>query len=305
MRLLARTAVAAAVAALLGALALAQAPNERPGRDALISASQMTVKNLQGWAMEYLDAVSGVAGRRFSDPLQIVIEMADGGEQRLNLDNVWADLQEVPFAERERVLADYEAGYAEMFSGAFDPAAASAASLMPIVRHRAYLEEGYGHLTDEAGYPAFREIAGAAGEIVEILAYDSPMTISVAPRDVLAENGIEGEAGFALAAENLARFAADLEWVDDGWARMAVLDGNYESSLLVLPELWDELEADMGGPLVAAAPARDLLVVVRADDPAAIETLRLLAADFVLDNRGVSAQLFARRAGRWEVLGGK
>ncbi|HBG98008.1 MAG TPA: hypothetical protein DDY29_04535 [Rhodobacteraceae bacterium] len=47
---------------------------------------------------------------------------------------------------------------------------------------------------------------------------------------------------------------------------MLVLDGSYESSLLLVPALWDDVEA-VAGPVAVAIPARDLIVFAPLSQP--------------------------------------
>ena len=79
--------------------------------------------------------------------------------------------------------------------------------------------------------------------------------------------------------------------------------GYFESSLLLLDEVWAGLEKELGSGLVVAVPARDLLFVTRADNAEDVRRLRALAADLVRHaDHPVSATLLARVNGGWQLL---
>jgi hypothetical protein len=78
------------------------------------------------------------------------------------------------------------------------------------------------------------------------------------------------------------------------------LDGQHDASLLLLDELWDPPTrvADVSGELVAAIPARNVLLFTGSLVPNGLRDLR--AAILRTSDRALSPELFVRRDGGWD-----
>ncbi len=109
----------------------------------------------------------------------------------------------------------------------------------------------------------------------------------------------------ASAIENLKRrVGANLQLHAQGPSWMLTCEGNFEASLLMVDELWEEvLREQAGGQPVAAAPARDVLCFCPSTRADGIEQLRgIVERVWAGGEHLVSKQLFMRRAGRWSTL---
>jgi uncharacterized protein YtpQ (UPF0354 family) len=83
---------------------------------------------------------------------------------------------------------------------------------------------------------------------------------------------------------------------------MITADGSYESSLLLLDDLWSkgDVPAKVDGDVVVAIPARDLLFFTGSSNPAGVARLRELAAKYVKQaSYRLTAALFVYRDGRF------
>jgi hypothetical protein len=82
---------------------------------------------------------------------------------------------------------------------------------------------------------------------------------------------LDSDMAFSLGVENLLEFGASeaVTWNRYGAASVAVIaGGTFEASFLLVPDIWPQIARSLNTrTLVAAAPARDLLMVA-ADDPA-------------------------------------
>lgn len=106
------------------------------------------------------------------------------------------------------------------------------------------------------------------------------------------------ETAFAeVAMRNFDEVTRETQWSNSGGALIAQLDGTYESSLLLIDNLWPEIEKALGGPIVVGVPARDSLIAVRADDSDQVTELRR-----AMNNEyayPISSKLLSRKDGRW------
>ncbi len=298
LRRWARAAVVAlATAAPVAASASAQ--TFTPARDELVAARVVTMEAAEAWAAEFLALNPSVASFERVGPGHLAAAGPGGAEVDVYLDTL-VDRLSVPGARRALVLAEFEASLYDALAGAAAPAPVPE-NVMPIVRHRDFLAA----VREQAGAPGGEDAPvsrALAGDAVALLAYDTPSSIAVMSKESLGLADLSDAAAFALATRNLARRAEALTWREEGGLRVAVLDGSYESSLLLLDGVWSALEADLGGPVAVAVPARDLLVAGRADRPEDVAALRALIANAAFDPYAVSEEVFVRREGRWEVL---
>jgi uncharacterized protein YtpQ (UPF0354 family) len=293
------------VIVLVAALALAGASVAQtftPARDELVSARVATMDQAEAWAAEFLALNPAVAAYEFAEPGHVVITTPSGAQIDMYLDNLLGRLG-APAEQRGRVLADYEASFYETLASLDDRAPeADPANILPILRHTDFLtalNPAPASGEEPIDEPVHRPFAG---DVEAILAYDTPRGIGVMGKLSLGIDGLSDDEAFALAVSNFEAFAEGLAWREQDGLRFAVLDGNYESSVLLLPGVWDALEAELGGPAAVAVPTRSVVAVARADDAAGLARLRALIADATFDPYSVSEDLFVRRDGGWAVL---
>lgn len=105
-----------------------------------------------------------------------------------------------------------------------------------------------------------------------------------------------------LAISNLRRVLPAIERQGAGPAYMLVAGGNLESSLLLLDDLWEGQASAVSGRLVAAVPARDVLLFTGSASPegisaihSSIERLCASSPDHTLSN-----MLYQRSDSGWE-----
>jgi hypothetical protein len=298
--------VALAVACCLAGGAGAQ--TFTPARDELVSAKVVTMDAAEAWASEFFSSEPNVGAYKIAEPGHVIVTSKAGAQVDVYLDSLVNRLS-VRDARRSVVLADFEA---KMHTALATATLASRPTplldnVMPIVRHRDFLKlvlkdagKGEGAGADDA--PVHHDLAG---DVAVVLAYDTPKSLAVMTKKSLGLGGKSDEEAFALALGNLARRAAGLTWREDGKLRVAELDGTYESSLLLVDRVWDDLEKALGGAVAVAVPARDELYAGRADDPEVIAALRKRIEDDELDPYQVSGDVFVRKGGMWEILGQK
>lgn len=66
--------------------------------------------------------------------------------------------------------------------------------------------------------------------------------------------------------------------IDGAGPYMLILDGTFEASMLLLPDLWDQIEQQVG-PVVVMPLARDLVLFAPKEDPELISALIGIAAE--------------------------
>jgi hypothetical protein len=296
-----------AIAAALSVLALATSASPAaaqtftPARDELVAARIVDLDLAEAWIAEQLALNPAVAAFELAEQGRVVVTTAAGGHVELFLDS-YVDRLGMPPEARGPALAEIEAGIAELIAKLETAPVVQPESILPIVRHEDFLAMALAQVGPE-GEPADAPVHAAfAGDAGVLLAYDAPRGIGVMSRRNLGLEEMDDAAAFALAKENLAIKARDLVWRVDGGLRVAILDGVYESSLVLLDEVWTALETDLGAPLAVAIPSRGALVAARADNPDDVARLRAAIEEAALDPFSVSEEIFVREGGGWRVL---
>jgi uncharacterized protein YtpQ (UPF0354 family) len=106
-----------------------------------------------------------------------------------------------------------------------------------------------------------------------------------------------------LAIANMIRLLPKIEMragADNTWLISA--GGDYESSLLLLDDLWSGGQIKVDGEIVVAVPAKDALLITGSHNSAGITRLRKFAADVAGGPYGLTKALFVYRGGRFTMF---
>ena len=118
----------------------------------------------------------------------------------------------------------------------------------------------------------------------------------------LRETGIDKDQIHARAVENLRNLTEGRVTIrQNGPTHALFFDGNFEASLILLDEMWDEdLVQHHGGEPVVAIPARDVLCFCNASSVAGIDELRaVISRCWPTGDHLVSKKLFQRINRTW------
>lgn len=111
------------------------------------------------------------------------------------------------------------------------------------------------------------------GDLSEFLVLDRGHSFEVIfDQDIPAD--MAKDEMFALARKNLAR---DVEFKFDSWApdfAMIVAGGNHEAGALCVPALWDEQSKRLGGDLLVAVLAKDVVIFALAESEGGVSELK-------------------------------
>lgn len=85
---------------------------------------------------------------------------------------------------------------------------------------------------------------------------------------------------------------------------LATMDGNFEASLLMFDELWDEtFRQFIPGSYAAVIPSRDVLAFCDRNSKAGIAELRgVVSRVFPADDHAISDQIFVRKGKTWSPV---
>lgn len=204
--------------------------------------------------------------RTYPDNLHLLLQQAESG------------------AERQAIL--------DRFMRATDPTPELAAeSILPVLRWKGF-GDGLSDGPDMISRPF-------SGEIAVFYVQDLPERVAYPERGALLALVGEAEALHVLAQDNLRHYSAGkVELLRGEYLNMVLLDGMYESSLLLDDTFWHARQSEMGR-IVAAVPARDVLLFTDADTPGGVAAL----VDAIASNRETFAYPNSENLLEWTGAG--
>jgi len=126
----------------------------------------------------------------------------------------------------------------------------------------------------------------------------------VAHRD-LKSLGVSADELHDRALSNLRRLELDVRAHQGDRTIMLTAGGNYEATLIVLPEIWESVSPMVSGNIIAAVPARDLLYFTGDADPENLADLRRCTSKALEQVDKPLSRAFIRWTGtKWEKYTG-
>ena len=242
-------------------------------------------------------AAEGRASEDLPDEMQLSVSLGPETSVEIDLTRLFTELQRADPEDRAQRFKDFVAATLEAIRGAEGTADAPARDqLVPVLKGKHWV----------AGLPQHDlAIESLVGDLCVVYAFDQPHSFAFASRDELAKLGIASAADAReLALDNLRdRLPEELETRGDGQSFMFTIGGNFEASLLLLPELWDQMEVD--GDIVACVLARDICLFTGTETPGGVDSL-VAARARILESMPphdlISTALLVRRGGAWELF---
>lgn len=120
----------------------------------------------------------------------------------------------------------------------------------------------------------------------------------------LETNRITADSLHVIGLQNLANIANEklqVQQTEDIYA--VFLDGNFESSLLLLDDLWDRaLKSLIKNSYAVCVPARDILAFCDSESVEGIKNLRTLVERVCGGDHLISKEIYIRKNGNWIVM---
>ncbi|MBN2191783.1 MAG: hypothetical protein JW751_03110 [Polyangiaceae bacterium] len=140
----------------------------------------------------------------------------------------------------------------------------------------------------------------APGIVCVYVAYQ-PGSVSVISAGELSGLGVGRAALSRLAAKNLYESMGPIYRIDVGRGVYIISTaGFFDASLLLVPEVWAEVDPLLAGDRVVAVPDQDTLLVTGANNTAGMEVLQAAAAEAGGSDQPVAGHLLIWRSGKYE-----
>mgnify|MGYP002778175872 CR=1 FL=1 len=84
---------------------------------------------------------------------------------------------------------------------------------------------------------------------------------------------------------------------------MFIIDGNLEAGLVLIEEIWTQLEEQIGEPIVITVPSRDVIMATGRSNRTMIDTFKANSKEILLNgNHPLSKNMFIRESGQWRLF---
>lgn len=234
--------------------------------------------------------------------LHLGIKDDQGWDAQAFLDNAYHEYLGDPAEALDPVIARYVASIGES-QRRFTKV--DRGRIVPVVKDRQWL---MGMQQQDPNQDSATRISEPYNDdLVVLYAEDSPHNIHYLVPSELAEAGVARSELRALAIANLRKLLPGIEIRGGALVSTIVADGNYESSLLLLDEIWSkgEVPARIDGEPVIAIPARGVLLFTGSRNQRGLVWLRALAAKTAKTSTyRLTSTLFVYRGGRFTRFGG-
>lgn len=234
-------------------------------------------------------------------PLTLKLRQADGEEiLQANLDRIFDYCNRSP-VHCEDSVSQYVEGVSEYVEDRGGHAL-EASMVRIAVRPREYLESTRRHSPADAPRILARPLTG---ELMEVAVVDFPASIRLSTTEDAKTLGLTEQAVFELGRKNLRATLKPLgdypqPTADASFRYLA--DSPYESSRLALHAEWQAVARMLGGELIVAVPAPDLLFYGRGGSNA-VGALRAIAGKAADDSdRPLSASVFKWTEKGWQEI---
>ena len=225
-------------------------------------------------------------------PLLLRVHSSTGHQAMAQLDNLLAEVIRSPGA-----LAGVLVRCVGSARAALEPPAGRVEDILPLLRHEEQVHRAW---AARPGLPRMPAVP-LVGPVCVCFGFDGEHSLRLVSREASDQLALDDAGLQRVALENLRRKLRP-ELVGDGPVWQVVSGGTYDGAWLLDPQVWERLSQQMPGELIAAVPARDVLLVSSLAIPHGRQALAALA---IQARQGVDHPLWdgllVRVDGRWET----
>jgi len=219
------------------------------------------------------------------------LKLRHGRHDESRLDNLWAMCQGASVSQRVALIEQRVASEVEVTAMA---PATDIGSIRPIIRPESYRAD--------LASPCPQRLL--AGDLWVFYGYDLPNNIQFMTERDREQAKLSLDDLHGLAVRNLRRAMTNVKIDGTPSAREVSAGGDYESSLLLLDELWAKQATEWPAGVIAVAPTIGALYLADAGDPAAVEMILGSAHDVFESGRGLSKTMLRWTGSGWVVYDG-
>lgn len=173
--------------------------------------------------------------------------------------------------------------------------------LQPRIKHRDFLKALQAGGVPPEQMPPTQPLCG---ELLVTWAFDLPDSLVMATPPMLRDAGVDSAGVPRLALDNLKRAIPQPQFFAKDGCGLARTGQDMEATLLLVDRVWDEMQPNFRGKILATVPRRDIILMCDSADAAATAALQAQTREFFEEHQGphrLSTQVMARENGSWTL----
>lgn len=174
--------------------------------------------------------------------------------------------------------------------------------ILPVVRNKIFVEEFSKQIknVEPSALPYYEDIID---DLKLLYVYDDSLTMRYLLNSEIQDLGFSKEALYQKAIQNYINHLDSLKYYPDSGFIMMSLDGDYESSLILVDWVWGQVFQNVPTEdIIIMVLARDVVVATTIDNQLGIKTIKERALDFKNNVAPLYSENFIRKVnGNWEI----
>jgi len=134
-------------------------------------------------------------------------------------------------------------------------------------------------------------------DILVFYAFDAGTHFEIVSQGDLDKLAVTADELHERAISNLRNLELKVEAHQGERVTMLTAGGDYEATLLLLPEIWDSVQAMVEGDIIASVPARDIIYFAGDSNPENLSEMRALTSRMLEEADKPMSRTFLRRSG--------
>jgi uncharacterized protein YtpQ (UPF0354 family) len=217
----------------------------------------------------------------------------NGEEHHHYLDSIFREF-EFDLAPLKDIVAGYVASCFDLYRKSDKIVLGN---VVPVIKSMSFLEDSK-KLNGGKISPYVHEIYNK--QLVMVFAEDSEEELKFITTEKFAELNMSVDSLKKIAIKNLPLIVPEITGDKENGLYVFQCGGNYENSLMLLPDLFRASNIDIKGDLIISIPTRDLLLVTGSKDKESLKKLKAISASFYeKGDRPTSPYLFIWKKGKF------
>jgi uncharacterized protein YtpQ (UPF0354 family) len=223
---------------------------------------------------------------------------SDSAETRMDLTHAYTTYQQSP-ESLERLIKER----LDLMKDQQSTAQLETKDIIPVIKDRQWHEGLLAQSKLLGGKDIGVYVEDFVGDLIVIYAEDRPSSIRYLSHDQLQTTGLTPDKWRNFALNNLLK-KVEIATHKSDIGGMIVAGGNYESSLLLLRNLWDDLARELQDDVVVAVPTRDVVMFTAANNQVGVSRLITAAQGSRNQSYAISEGLFIYKEGCFLTFAG-
>lgn len=138
------------------------------------------------------------------------------------------------------------------------------------------------------------------GDLLVLYAFDMDTHFELLSNGKFASLGINQEELYQIALNNLRDLNLTVQAHQSEHLNMLTAGGDYEATLILLPEIWDSVSSMVEGDLLVSVPNRDIIYFTGSKSSENVESIKAYTSKMVSEgDKPLSTMIFRRDENSW------